>query len=166
MLKTKSSRTFARAGIISAIYVCLTLVFYPLSFGGVQVRFSEGLSLLPLLFPESVIGLTVGCLISNFFGNGILDVIFGTLATCISAVLTAVVGKKIKTDGVKIAIGGIFPIFINAVIVPFAILGLTLQPAMYFITANQIFIGQTLSVYFVGIPVYYVCKNLGNKKRS
>ena len=166
MISFKNSKSIALAGIIAAIYVCVTLLLYPLSYGGVQIRVSEGLTLLPLLFPESVIGLTVGCLISNFFGNGILDLVLGTLATFLSAVLTYYIGKRVKTDFYKISIGGIFPIVLNALIVPVAILGLTLQPAVYFLTAIQIFIGQFLSVYLVGSPIYFVCKKISNKKRS
>ena len=162
----KNSKSLARAGIISAIYVCLTLVFYPLSFGGVQLRFAEGLTLLPLLFPEAIFGLTVGCLISNFFGNGLLDIVFGTFATFLSAILTRCVSKTKRGESFKIFIGALFPIFINAIIVPFAILGATLNVAVYFITALQILIGQALSVYLVGVPIYYISKKIANKKRS
>ena len=49
-----SSKSLAKAGIISAIYVASTLALYPLSFGAFQVRVSESLTLLPLIFPESV----------------------------------------------------------------------------------------------------------------
>ena len=89
MLKdTFNAKALTRAGIIGAVYVVLTMALFPLSFGAVQVRISEGLTLLPLIFPESVLGLTVGCLISNLFGNGVIDVVFGTLATFLSAILT------------------------------------------------------------------------------
>ena len=86
MIQLKSSKSLAKSGIVAAIYVALTLALYPLSFGAVQVRVSESLTLLPLIFPESVIGLGIGCLISNFFGNGVLDIVLGTLATALSAI--------------------------------------------------------------------------------
>lgn len=159
MLKlNKNSKSLAKAGIISAIYIALTLVLYPISFGAFQVRVSESLTLLPLLFPESIIGLTIGCFISNFFGNGVLDIVFGTLATFLSAVLTFVSTKKIKNDWVKIAVGGIFPVIINAIIIPFTFLALTEQPIIYIINSLQIFVGQFISIYFVGTPLYFICK--------
>lgn len=164
MNKQKSTAWLVRAGLISAVYVALTLVFYPLSFGGAQVRFSEGLTLLPLLFPESVTGLIVGCLISNFFGNGILDIVFGTLATAISCVLTRVCTLKIKNDWVKVIVGGIFPIIVNALIVPITFLGLTESFAVYIMSAVQIFIGQFIAVYLFGTPIYFICKKLLQKK--
>ena len=156
----KNSKSLAKAGIISAIYIALTLVLYPISFGAFQVRVAESLTLLPLIFPESIIGLTVGCLISNFFGNGVLDIVFGTLATFLSAILTYACTKKIKNDWVKIAVGGIFPVILNAVIIPFTFLAITEQPMIYIINSLQIFVGQFISVYFVGTPLYFICKKI------
>ena len=165
MIKLKtSSKSLARSGIIAGIYVALTLALYPISFGAIQLRVSESLTLLPILFPESILGLTVGCLISNFFGNGLLDVIFGTLASFLSAILTYLFTKNLKKDLAKILVGGIFPIIINAIIIPFTILSITEQPAMYFITSFQIFASQFLSVYIVGTPLYYILNKI--KKRS
>ncbi|MBR3805011.1 MAG: QueT transporter family protein [Clostridia bacterium] len=159
MLKdTFNAKALTRAGIIGAVYVVLTMALFPLSFGAVQVRISEGLTLLPLIFPESVLGLTVGCLISNLFGNGVIDVVFGTLATFISAILTRLVAKNIKKDFLKILVGGIFPVVINAVVIPFTFLAITESFSVYLISAVQIFIGQALAVYLFGAPMFYVIK--------
>ncbi len=165
MLKEKlDAKKIARAGIVGAIYVTLTLVLYPISFGAVQVRISEAFCLLPLIFPESIIGLSVGCLISNFFGNGALDVVFGTLATVVSAILTYFIGKKIKKVPLKILVGGIFPVVINAIVIPFTFLATTESLGVYIISALQILIGQALSVYLVGTPLYLAITRI--KKRS
>ena len=40
----KSSKNLARAGIIGAIYLATTLLLYPISFGGMQIRVAEGLA--------------------------------------------------------------------------------------------------------------------------
>ncbi len=166
MLNNKfTAKSLTKAGIIGAIYVALTMALYPLSFGAVQVRISEGLTLLPLLFPESIIGLTVGCLISNLFGNGILDIVFGTLATLSASILTYFVGRLIKKHWLKILIGGFFPVIINAIVVPFTFLAITESFVVYLITACQIFIGQALAVYLVGSPIYFAIKK-GSVKSS
>ena len=56
---------------IAAIYVALTMIFAPISFGPVQFRIAEALCILP----------------SNLFcGSAMLDVVFGSLATLIGAV--------------------------------------------------------------------------------
>jgi uncharacterized membrane protein len=159
MLKdTFNAKALTRGGIIGAVYVVLTMALFPLSFGAVQVRISEGLTLLPLIFPESVLGLTVGCLISNLFGNGVIDVVFGTLATFLSAILTRLVAKNIKKDFLKFLVGGIFPVVINAVVIPFTFLAITESFSVYLISAVQIFIGQALAVYLFGVPMFYVIK--------
>ena len=72
---------------IAALYVVLTLVFAPISFGPVQVRIAEALCILPMFTPVAIPGLFIGCLIANLVGGGvIIDVIFGSLATLIGAV--------------------------------------------------------------------------------
>lgn len=165
MLNQKlDAKKITRAGIIGAIYAVLTLVLYPISFGAVQIRVSEALCLLPLILPESIIGLSVGCLIANLFGNGALDIVLGTLATLISAILTYFVGKKIKSVPLKIIVSGIFPVIINAIVIPFTFLAITETFAVYLISAGQIFIGQALAVYLVGTPLYLAISRI--KKRS
>ena len=66
--KLFSAKALCRSGVIAALYVALTVSFGSLSFlGGLQVRPSEGLCMLPLIYPEAVLALTVGCFISNLF---------------------------------------------------------------------------------------------------
>ena len=76
-----------QGAMIAAIYVVLTLIFAPISFGPIQFRISEALCVLPYFTPAAVPGLFVGCLISNLAGEGvILDVVCGSLATLLGAV--------------------------------------------------------------------------------
>ncbi|MDI9470468.1 MAG: QueT transporter family protein [Bacillota bacterium] len=82
--------SLARAGIIAALYVVLTLAFLPVSFGIVQFRISEALMMLTALVPGAVPGVTIGCFLANILGQqGIVDIIGGTLATAIAALATA-----------------------------------------------------------------------------
>lgn len=87
----KSKRTvpfIAQGGVIAALYVVLTFVFAPISFGSVQLRIAEALTILPLFTSAAVPGLFVGCLVGNILGGAILlDIIFGSLATLIGAAL-------------------------------------------------------------------------------
>ena len=88
-------KSLARAGMIAAIYAALTLIFAPISFNAVQFRISEAMTVLPILLPEAVPGLAVGCLVANILGGAALpDVIGGTLATLIAAILTRMLRKK------------------------------------------------------------------------
>ncbi|MBQ8095287.1 MAG: QueT transporter family protein [Clostridia bacterium] len=84
-----NARKLTLAAMIAAIYTVLTLILAPISYGEVQVRLSEALTLLPILFPEAIPGVTLGCLLANIFGGAMLpDIVFGTLATFLAAVLT------------------------------------------------------------------------------
>lgn len=85
-----------RAAIIAALYAALTLLLAPMSFGLVQVRVSEALTLLPVLMPEAVPALFVGCLLANFLGGATaLDVVFGALATLLAAVCTRLLRRRL-----------------------------------------------------------------------
>ena len=61
-LKPQNTRALARGAIIAALYTALTVLLAPLSYGEVQIRFSEAVTLLPILMPEAVPALLVGCL--------------------------------------------------------------------------------------------------------
>ena len=43
-MKNKGTQFLTEAAVIGAIYVVLTLLFAPLSYGEIQIRFSEALS--------------------------------------------------------------------------------------------------------------------------
>ena len=76
----------AQAAMIAAIYVILTVLFAAYSFGQIQVRIAEGLTILPFFTPAAIPGLFIGCLIGNFLGGAVPpDIIFGSLATLIGA---------------------------------------------------------------------------------
>ncbi|MBQ7736412.1 MAG: QueT transporter family protein [Oscillospiraceae bacterium] len=82
-----SVRLLTQGAVIAALYVALTLVFAPISFGAMQVRVSEALTILPLFTPAAIPGLFLGCVLANLLGSAVLlDVVFGSLATLIGAV--------------------------------------------------------------------------------
>ena len=92
---TMSTRTIVRAGLIAALYAALTLALRPISYGPVQLRVSEALTILPVFMPEAVPGLALGCAVANSQGPiGMLDVVFGTLATVLGALGTYALRKK------------------------------------------------------------------------
>lgn len=116
--KRKNTVNIAAGALTAALYVVLTLMSsaFGLSSGVVQVRFSEALTVLPVFFPAAVPGLFTGCVISNIItGCALWDVVFGSLATLIGAVLTYFIGKKHKLLAV------IPPVISNSVIIPFVL---------------------------------------------
>ena len=55
-MKNQKVTFMTQAAMIAAIYVVLTYVFAPFSFGEVQVRIAEALTILPLFTPPQFRG--------------------------------------------------------------------------------------------------------------
>lgn len=115
-MKNKSTLFLVQAALIAAVYVVLTLVFAPFSYGEIQVRISEALTILPFFTPAAIPGLFVGCILANLLGGAIpLDIVFGSIATLIGAVFT----YKLRNSNKWLA--PVPPIVANAVLVPFVL---------------------------------------------
>lgn len=148
-MKNKGTLFMVQAAAIAAVYVVLTTVFAAFSFGEVQVRISEALTILPVFTPAAIPGLFVGCLISNFLGGAILlDVIFGSIATLIGAVFT----WKLRNSRKWLA--PLPPIVANAIIVPFTLYygyGVNLPIPFMMLTVG---IGEVISCGVLGMILY------------
>ncbi len=143
----------ARAGIIAAIYVVLTLFIsaFNLASGAIQVRISEALCILPMFTTAAIPGLAIGCFLSNLLtGGAVFDVIFGTLATLLGAFGTYALRKS--------RIVATFPpVLSNALIIPwilryaygltFEYNGLDLSIPYFMLTVG---IGEVISVCVLG----------------
>lgn len=148
-MKNKGTLFLVQAAAIAAVYVVLTTVFAAFSFGEVQVRISEALTILPAFTPAAIPGLFVGCIISNFLGGAILmDVIFGSIATLIGAVFTY------KLRGSNKWLAPLPPIVANALIVPFTLFygyGVNLPIPFMMLTVG---IGEVVSCGVLGMILY------------
>ena len=131
--------------VIAAIYVVLTVIFAPISFGPMQVRIAEMLMILPMFTPAAVPGLFIGCIIANMLGGAIaLDVIFGILATLIGTWG----GYLLRRNRWLVPIP---PIISNALIVPFVLkygYGFTEIPLPLMMV--YIAIGEIIGCYILG----------------
>ena len=148
-MKNKSTQFLAEAAVIGAIYVVLTLLFAPLSYGEIQIRFSEALTILPFFTPAAIPGLFVGCLVGNILGGAILpDIIFGSIATLIGAIGTYMLRQQ------KPVYGTLPPIIANIVIVPFVLrygYGVALPIPFMMLTVG---IGEVASCLVLGLVLY------------
>lgn len=107
--------TMVQAALIAAVYAALTLPFAPVSYGPIQFRVSEALTILPYFTSAAVPGVTLGCLLSNILmGSPFPDVIFGTLATLIGAIFSRMLRKHKYLVCVP-------PILSNALIIPWVL---------------------------------------------
>lgn len=129
---------------IAALYVALTFVFLPVSFGPIQFRVAEALTLLPFFIPEAIVGLFAGCVLSNLMGGGggfgLIDVVFGSGATLLAAWLTY------KSPNIWVA--AIPPVLINALVVGYYIAAVTE-------------VSVVLTMLYIGISQFVVCFGVG-----
>ena len=138
------------ASLVGAIYATLTLLLAPISYGPVQIRVSEALTILPFFSSYSIWGLFVGCILANIFGgNGILDIIFGSAATLGAAIFTYYIGKS-KLNFKKY-IAPLPAVIINAIIIGFLLSFLFEMP--FIITALWVGLGESIACYAFGLPL-------------
>lgn len=141
------------AALIGGIYALLTIALAPISYGQIQVRISEALTVLPFFSDIPIGGLFVGCIIANIFGgNGILDVVFGSLATLAAAVCTYYIGRS--NLKFKKLLAPLPPVIINAVVVGL-ILKFTLNLPL-FVTILWVGLGEAISCYVIGLILLFV----------
>ncbi|MDD6799075.1 MAG: QueT transporter family protein [Firmicutes bacterium] len=152
-----------RASIIAALYAALTIAAAPISFGQVQFRISEALCVLPVFFPEAAAGLFVGCIVANLVSPNILilDIVFGSLATLASALLTGKIGYK------KL-LAPLPPVLINAVVisavVTFSAAGASAGAfSAYIYNMLTIGAGQFVVCYGAGIPLMMLLNKMKSK---
>ncbi len=146
-----TTRQLTTAAIVGALYAALAVFssVFGIAYGPVQCRFSEALCVLPFLFPETVWGLFAGCLIANIISPyGLLDVIFGSLATLLAALWTARCRRRVFAP--------LPPVVCNALLVG-AVLAWqqsgtweTFAPAFAF-NAISVAVGQAIACYGLGL---------------
>ena len=140
-MKTKG---ITLAGIIAAIYVCLTYLGAPFASGVIQVRLSEALCILPVFTPYAIPGLFVGCLVANLLTGAVVwDVVFGSIATLAGAVGTYLFRNRSFAAYLP-------PIAANTVIVPFVLsYAYNIEGAIWYFMLT-VGIGEVISVGILG----------------
>jgi len=175
------TRYIAQAGIIAAVYAALTLLVVQVggvfSWGPIQFRPSEAVTVLAAFTPAAIPGLWLGAVIANAFSVtqvgaiGLLDVVFGSLGSLLGAVWTWRFRKR-----VALALAG--PVIANALIVPAylpfmlkALGGLDMYRflgvdaggawiAMYLFGVVTVGVGEALVVYVPGLLLLLALRSL------
>lgn len=151
----KSTRYLVQAGVIASLYSALVLLatlspWGAISFGNVQFRFSEALTVLPYFTPAAIPGLFIGCLISNIIGTaagvslGPADIVFGSLATLVAALCSYWLRRWKWLVPLP-------PVAVNAVVVGLMLhygLGLPMVPSILSVAG-----GQLVVCYLLGMPL-------------
>ena len=184
----QNTNNIARVGVIAAAYAAATLMTMlflgSLAWGPIQFRVSEALCVLALFTPAAIPGLTLGCVIANVANIalsgagmlGMLDVVFGSLATFLGALFTWKMRRR-----PALALAG--PVLANALIVP-AYLPLMLQgigfytipftsisldgawPLMYLFGLVATGVGEAVIMYVLALPLSRALANTPLFKRE
>ncbi len=143
-MKTKY---LAEAAVIAAIYALLTIVLAPISYGAVQVRISEALTVLPFFTPAAVPGLFVGCIAANIMSPyGLADLIFGSAASLIGAIGSYLLRKKPLL--VPLA-----PVISNGIIVGSMLYYVYEVPLPLIVQMLYVALGEVVACYAIGYPL-------------
>lgn len=172
------TRYIAQSGMIAAVYAGLTIfatqALSMLAWGPIQFRVSEALTVVGILTPAAVPGLTLGSVIANVVNMGQtgplgwLDVVFGSLGTLLGAAWM----WRFRT---RRAIALLGPVVFNALIVPaylpamlkaagvpieavysLPVVGALVDApwiALYLVGVAAVAIGQAAVVYGLGWPL-------------
>ena len=138
-----TTKRIAASAVTGALYAVLTLVLAPISYGPLQFRVSEVLCIMPFLIPESALGLFVGCILANIYTGNVFDIIFGSLATLIAAVLSA----KAKKEWTAC----LWPVVSNSLIVG-AVLSFAYGIGVYPLCILQIALSEAAVMFLIGYP--------------
>lgn len=134
-------------GIIASLYAVITIALAPISYGPVQVRVSEALTVLPYLTPTAIPGLFIGCVVANVYGGlGIYDIIGGSLCTLLAAYLTYLFSKTRKP-----ILAPLPPVVVNALGVSWYLHFLFQLP--YWLTVAYIAVGEIVACFVLGYPL-------------
>ncbi|MEA4954568.1 MAG: QueT transporter family protein [Pseudoflavonifractor sp.] len=151
-----SVRDLTLAAMVAALYAVMSYFgnIFGLTFMGIQFRFSEALCVLPFLFPATVPGLFVGCLITNLLSPyGLLDIVVGSAATLLAAVWTS----RMKNRW----LAPLPPVICNTVLVGFTIGwaeagGFTSAfPAAWIFNGLSVGLGELGACYVLGMLLLY-----------
>lgn len=133
-----------KIAITAALYAACTMAIAPLSYGAIQFRFSEVMTLLAFIDPVYIPGLVLGCALSNIYSPlGIIDVLVGTTATFISVYMIS------KTKSLFIAT--LWPT-INCVFVGAELYFVLHQP--FWISTLYVCLGEFVVVTCIGYPLF------------
>ncbi len=146
-----------QAAAIAALYVALCLAFAPISYGPVQLRLAEALSMLAVFSPQAVVGVTLGCFIANLFTGTVLDVIIGTLGTLLAALCTRKL-RHVRWRTLPV-LASAPPVIFNAVLVGATLTVLYYSPSapalVWLTNMATVGLGQIASCCVLGLLLVY-----------
>ena len=156
-------RKLVYPAVVGGAYAALTMVLAPISYGAIQCRLSEALCILPFFLPETAWGLFLGCALANTISAaGLLDVVFGSLATLLAGLCTARLGRGWRRGGGSpgwgVRLGAcMMPVLWNGVIIG-AILSASFMPreacwSGMALMGGEVALGEAAAMLALGLPL-------------
>ncbi len=150
-----NSKKLTRGAMVVGLYVIITYLLAPISFGPLQFRAAEALTVLPIIYPEAIPALFVAVLLANILGGlGLIDIIGGSLVTLLAAYLTYKFRKSF--------LAYLSPIILNGVLISIYLHILFGLP--YWLTVIQIAASEAVVVFLIGYPLIKYLKSRLNKR--
>lgn len=162
-----TTRKLAISAAVGAAYAVATMLTAPISYGPLQLRISEVLNVFPFFLPFTSWGLFVGCMIANLISSGgLLDIVFGSLATMLAALCMAVIGRGgDRTSWLRCIFACAMPVLWNGITVG-AVLALStstsilLFGAMFAVCSLEVAAGEAVVMFCLALPLMrYLPKN-------
>ncbi len=172
-MKSPALKKLIYSSLIAALYTALGMVLAPISFGQVQLRVCEALTILPVFGMSGVWGVTLGCALTNLIGMatganilGALDVLLGTLATFFAALLSYALRNRLFS-GLPV-LSTLPPVLLNALVVGWE-LNYVLAPAgtwnLFPAFAGFVALGQLAACTLLGLLLYRALERCGAASR-
>lgn len=155
-------KELAKIAMVSGLYVALTLVLSPFSFGALQFRLSEMFNHLAIFNKRNILAVTFGCVIANMFSPlGIIDILVGSISTLLMTTTIYFVTKKIENLKVKLFVSSLISIVF---MFPIALeLNYIFKvPVLYTFLVSGI--GEFISMLVGAVVIYNVNKVIDFKK--
>ena len=173
-MKTKSTVYIVQAAVIAALYAALTILQNTLLPGtasmAVQFRVAEVLTILAVFTPAAIPGLTVGCVIANISSLSTLgpyDMIFGSLASLLAAVLMYLLRNK-RLFKLPVA-AALMPALANGIIVGFEIEFFFVEGGFHFgdflLQGGLVALGELAVLFVLGLPLARLIEKKGFDKK-
>ena len=155
--KSNFTTAIVQTAIIAAVYAVLTVIVTPfMSYGAIQFRIAEILTLLCFYSRKHCPALILGCFIANLFSPlGLIDLIAGTSATAASVILMS----RVK----NIWIASLFPVIVNGLIVGAELSCVFATP--FWLNVGYVAFGEFVVITVIGVPLFkFIVKNTAVKR--
>ena len=173
-MKTKSTVYIVQAAVIAALYAALTILQNTLLPGtasmAVQFRVAEVLTILAVFTPAAIPGLTIGCVIANISSLSVLgpyDMIFGSLASLLAAVLMYLLRNK-RLFKLPVA-AALMPALANGILVGFEIEFFFVEGGFHFgdflLQGGLVALGELGVLFVLGLPLARLIEKHGFDKK-